>query len=105
MPQRGPYDRTPKEFHLLLATISGLVPFLLYTKGGQLIKSLQQSRSKAKVSFFWAVASLLMSSIFTLAPNYSPRHAICIEQVTSAQTTANYRHSGLFCSEASDDKK
>ena len=58
MPQRGPYNRTPKEFYLLLMTISGLVPFLLYTKGGQLIKSLQQSRSKAKVPFFWAVASL-----------------------------------------------
>ena len=58
MPQRGPYNRTPKEFYLLISTICGLAPFLLYTKGGQLIKSLQQSRSKAKVSLFWAVASL-----------------------------------------------
>ena len=58
MPQRGPYNRTPKEFYLLISTICGLAPFLLYTKGGQLIKSLQQSRSKAKVPFFWAVASL-----------------------------------------------
>ena len=45
-------------FYALLITMGLLVPFLLYTKGGQLIKSLQQSRSKAKVPFFWAVASL-----------------------------------------------
>ena len=45
-------------FYALLITMGLLVPFLLYTKGGQLIKRLQQSRSKAKVPFFWAVASL-----------------------------------------------
>ena len=45
-------------FYALIITLGLLAPFLLYTKGGQLIKSLQQSRSKAKVPFFWAVASL-----------------------------------------------
>ena len=45
-------------FNALIITIGLLAPFLLYIKGGQLIKSLQQSRSKAKVPFFWAVASL-----------------------------------------------
>ena len=45
-------------FYGLIGTIGLLAPFLLYTKGGKLIKSLQQSRSKTKVPFFWAVASL-----------------------------------------------
>ena len=45
-------------FYGLIITIGLLAPFLLYTKGGQLINSLQQSRSKAKLPFFWAVASL-----------------------------------------------
>ena len=58
MPQ-GTHFRIPNQgFYVLIMTIPLLVPFLLYTKGGQLIKSLQQSRSKAKVPFFWAVASL-----------------------------------------------
>ena len=45
-------------FYSLIITIGLLAPFILYIKGGQLVKSLQQSRSKAKVPFFWAVASL-----------------------------------------------
>ena len=49
---------TLEVFMLLIAALATLTPFLLHTKGGQLIKSLQQSRSKAKVPFFWAVASL-----------------------------------------------
>ena len=47
-----------KGYYALVSTLALLAPFLLYTKGGQLIKRLQQSRSKAKVPFFWAVASL-----------------------------------------------
>ena len=51
------YD-TQYIFNWLVYTLALFAPFLLYTKGGQLVKSLQQSRSKAKVPFFWAVASL-----------------------------------------------
>ena len=59
MPQGTQYAGIPYHgFYALIMTIGLLTPFLLYTKGGQLIKSLQQSRSKAKVPFFWAVASL-----------------------------------------------
>ena len=59
MPQRTQHLGIPNRgFYALLITICLLVPFLLHTKRGQLIKSLQQSRSKAKVPFFWAVASL-----------------------------------------------
>ena len=59
MPQGTQDFRSPNQgFYVLISTIGLLVPFLLHTKGGQLIKRLQQSRSKAKVPFFWAVASL-----------------------------------------------
>ena len=59
MPQ-GTHFRIPNQgFYVLICTIASLVPFLLYTKEGQLVKSLQQSRSKAKVPFIWAVASLV----------------------------------------------
>ena len=59
MPQGTKHLSIPNPgFYALIMTISLLAPFLLYTKGGQLIKSLQQSRSKVKVPFFWAVASL-----------------------------------------------
>ena len=59
MPQGTQHFRFRNQgFYVLIGTLALLVPFILYTKGGQLIKSLQQSRSKAKVPFFWAVASL-----------------------------------------------
>ena len=59
MPQgKKHYGTTNHAFYGLLITLALLAPFLLYTKGGQLIKTLQQSRSKAKVPFFWAAASL-----------------------------------------------
>ena len=66
MPRRTVYEGalviyrygTQDIFGLLVATLQCFAPFLLYAKGGQLIKSLQQSRSKAKVPLFWAVASL-----------------------------------------------
>ena len=45
-------------FMFLIAALGTLAPLLLYTQGEKMIKSLQQSRSKAKVPFFWAVASL-----------------------------------------------
>ena len=57
------YD-TQAIIYLLVPTLLMLAPFLLYTKGGELVKSLQQSRSKAKVPFFWAVASL--SHVFNI---------------------------------------
>ena len=59
MPQAGAHNSfAERGYYLLVITLFLLAPFLLYTKGGQLIKRLQQSRSKAKVPFFWAVASL-----------------------------------------------
>ena len=59
MPQGGLHSGIAnKGFFALIVTVLFLCPFLLHTKGGQLIKSLQQSRNKAKVPFFWAVASL-----------------------------------------------
>ena len=59
MPQGKKHRGIPHPgFYALIITIGLLTPFLLYTKGGQLIKSLKQSRSKVKVPFFWAVASL-----------------------------------------------
>ena len=51
------YD-TQDILYLLVPTLMVLAPFLLYIKGGELVNSLQHSRSKAKVPFFWAVASL-----------------------------------------------
>ena len=62
-------------FYVLIMTISLLAPFLLYTKGGQLIKSLQQSRSKVKVPFFWAVASL--AHVFNIYMIFKSLIAIC----------------------------
>ena len=59
MPHAGEHKPIPaRGYYGLVSTLALLAPFLLYTKGGQLIKRLQQSRSKAKVPFFWAVASL-----------------------------------------------
>ena len=58
MPQGTDFRIPNQGFYVLIGTLGLLAPFLLYTKGGQLIKSLQQSRSKAKVPIFWAVASL-----------------------------------------------
>ena len=58
MPQETNFRIPNQGFYVLIGTLGLLVPFLLYTKGGQLVKSLQQSRSKVKVPFFWAVASL-----------------------------------------------
>ena len=59
MPQgEHPVGIPTSGFPALIITIFLLGPFLLHMKGGQLIKSLQQSRSKPKVPFFWAVASL-----------------------------------------------
>ena len=45
-------------FMFLIAALSTLTPLLLHTQGEKMVKSLQQSRSKAKVPFVWAVASL-----------------------------------------------
>ena len=44
--------------HLILS-ICLLTPFLLCIKGKQLIKRLQESKSKAKLPFFWATASII----------------------------------------------
>ena len=51
------YD-TQNTSHFLLGTLALFAPFLFYTKGGKLVKRLQQSRSRTKVPFFWAIASL-----------------------------------------------
>ena len=45
-------------FFFLIAALGTLIPLLLHTQGKKMVKNLQQSRSKAKVPFFWAVASL-----------------------------------------------
>ena len=59
MPQGGLHSGiVNRGFFALIGTVLFLCPFLLHTMGRQLIKNLQQSRSKAKVPFFWAVASL-----------------------------------------------
>ena len=66
MPRRRVYEGTmvmsaydtQDILYLLVPTLMVLAPFLLYIKGGQLVESLRQCRSKAKVPFFWAVASL-----------------------------------------------
>ena len=63
MPRRTAYEgamvmsgyNTQYIFYWLVLTLVLFAPFLLHTKGGQVVKSLQQSRSKAKVPFFWAV--------------------------------------------------
>ena len=77
-------------FYALFMTISALAPFLLYTKGGQLIKSLQQSRSKAKVPFFWAVASLahvfniyITKFLITTCYPYGRRHMYASQNYTA----------------------
>ena len=93
MPQGTKYLGIPfRGFHALIITIALLGPFLLYTKGGQLIKSLQQSRSKAKVPFFWSVASLahvfnvyMITKIFiTTCHPYGQRNIDVIENCTAS---------------------
>ena len=93
MPQGTQYAGMPyRGFYSLISTIGLLVSFLLYTKGGQLIKSLQQSRSKAKVPFFWAVASLshvfniymLTKILITLCHPYRQIHSDVIRDCTVA---------------------
>ena len=59
MPQGGVHDTIAgRGYYGLVSALGLLAPFLLYTKGGSVLKSLQQSRSKAKVPFFWGVATL-----------------------------------------------
>ena len=43
----------------LIALLGLLTPFLLCIKGKQFIKSLQESKSKAKLPFFWATSSIV----------------------------------------------
>ena len=45
--------------HNLIASLGLLTPFLLCIKGKQLIKSLQGSKSKAKLPFFLATSSIV----------------------------------------------
>ena len=82
-------------FHALIITIALLGPFLLYNKGGQLIKSLQQSGSKAKVPFLWAVASLahvfnvymIVKLLITTCHPYGQRHRdIIIQNCTASHS-------------------
>ena len=82
---------TNRGFYTLIGTIGLLAPFLLYTKGGKLIKSLQQSRSKAKVPFFWAVASLahffnsyMILKLLIPCHPYGQRHSDLIHNCTAA---------------------
>ena len=59
MPQGGLHSGIANQgFFALIGTVLFLCPFLLHTKGGQLMKSLHRSRNEAKIPFFWAVASL-----------------------------------------------
>ena len=98
MPQGGKHDGlTGSGFYYLIGTLAYLAPFLVYTKGGQLIKSLQQSRSKAKVSFFWAVASLahvsniyILFKMFILGCNPYRPHGVRIHNCTYASITIGY---------------
>ena len=61
----------------LLTCITLITPFLLYTQGRQQIKTLQQSRSKAKVPFFWAVASF--AHVFNVYMTYNGLVVICFQ--------------------------
>ena len=48
----------------LLSPLGLLTPFLLCIQGKQLIKRLQDSKSKAKLPFFWATSTIIhISSI------------------------------------------
>ena len=96
MPQRTQQLGIPNRgFYALLITICLLAPFLLYTKGGQLINCLQQSRSKAKVPFFWAVASLahvfnvymLTKFLIITCHPYGQRHGDLIFSCTGTHFT------------------
>ena len=98
MPQGKKHRGIPNPgFYALIITIGLLTPFLLYTKGGQLIKSLQQSRSKAKVPFFWAVASLahvfniymILKLLIATCYPYRP-HGVRIQNCNSASITLGY---------------
>ena len=76
MPQGPIHDGvTAIGFYILIGTLVVLAPFLLYTKGRQLVESLQQSRSKAKVPFFWAVASL--THVFNMYISFKILLATC----------------------------
>ena len=99
MPQKKVHDgfkNTERGIRTLICYLVFLSPFLLYTKGGQLIKSLQQSRSKAKVPFFWAVASLahvfniyiILKFLIATCHPYKPRNRI--HHCTFASITIGY---------------
>ena len=76
MPQGGLYNGiASRGFFALIVTIFFLCPFLLHTKGGQLLQSLQQSRNKAKVPFFWAIASL--AHVFNIYIIFKIQITIC----------------------------
>ena len=93
MPQGKKHVGIPNHgFYALLNTLGLLAPFLLYTNGRQLIKSLQQSRSKTKVPFFWAVASLahvfniymIVKLLITACHPSGERHIIVISNCTGS---------------------
>ena len=88
---------TGSGFYFLISTLGFLAPFLLYKKGKQLVISLQQSRSKAKVPFFWAVACLahvfnvymLFKMFIATCHAYRP-HGVRIQNCTSASIAIGY---------------
>ena len=71
----------------LLTCITLIAPFLLYTQGRRQIKRLQQSRSKAKVPFFWAVASL--AHVFNIYMTYNALVVVCFRPGSTVETEHN----------------
>ena len=75
-------------FYILIVCISFIVQFILYTKGRQMVRKLQQNESKARIPFFWALSSL--AHLFNIYMTYNGLLAVCFPYT-------NFRQKPRFC--------
>jgi hypothetical protein len=80
-------------FYAFICTIALFAPFLLYTSGGTVLKKLHLSKSKAKFSLFWSLASL--SHIFHVYMILKILISTCYKFETTSVHGANCRGGGL----------
>ena len=70
-------------FYSLIVCILFIVQFILYTKGGQMVRRIQKYRSKARIPFFWALSSL--AHLFNIYMTYNGLLAVCFPYSDSRQ--------------------
>ena len=68
-------------FSSLMVCISFIVQFIIYTKGGQIVRRLQLNRSKARIPLFWALSSL--AHLFNIYMIYNGLLAVCFPYMSS----------------------